>query len=229
VADRSPSDGAETPPLEIETGRPVEAAVIWLHGLGADGHDFEPVVPQLAARLPRATRFVFPHAPYRPVTLNNGYVMRAWYDMTLADGAYIQNETQIQESAASIHGLIGAQQASGVSASRIVVAGFSQGGVIALVAGLTYPDRLGGIVILSAPIPHPAAIGARASRVQAGIGVFLAHGNEDPIAPVGYGRDASAALQQAGFHVVWKEFPMGHTVCTEELATIGDFLGGLLI
>ncbi len=219
----------ETPSLEIETGHPVDAAVIWLHGLGADGHDFEPVVPQLAARLPCATRFVFPHAPYRPVTINNGHVMRAWYDMAPAGADYVQNETHIGESAASIHEMITAQLASGVSASRTVVAGFSQGGVIALVAGLTYPERLGGVVILSAPIPDPAALCACASQAQAGIGVFLAHGNEDPIASVGYGRRASVALKQAGFHVVWKEYPMGHTVCAEEVAAIADFLGSTLI
>jgi len=229
VAERPGSGGADAPPVTIETRSAVDAAVIWLHGLGADGSDFVPVVPELAARLPCGTRFIFPHAPYRPVTLNNGYVMRAWYDVALSDSGYVQNALQIDESANAVHRLVDGERARGMAASRIVLAGFSQGGLVALVAGLTYPEPLAGIVVLSAPVSDPAAICAQASPAQAATGIFLAHGREDSVAPFSLGEAAHEALSRSGYRVRWCAYSMGHTVCPEELAAIADFLSAALI
>ena len=215
--------------MAIETGSPVRAAVIWLHGLGADGHDFEPVVPQLGARLPVPTRFIFPHAPFRPVTINNGYVMRAWYDMAVSDVGYRQDESHINDSAASVRRMIDNQQRLGIEASRVVVAGFSQGGVVALVAGLTYGKRLGGIIVLSAPVPDATGICQRANPVQSGLEIFLAHGSKDPVAPIAFGRAAQATLSRSGYRVNWKEYPIEHTVNADELTAISDYLATALV
>jgi len=223
VSDDAPG-GDDAPPVVIESGAPVAASVIWLHGLGADGHDFAPIVPELVAQLPCATRFIFPNAPFRAMTINNGYVMRAWYDMALTAGHYTQNESHIDESVAVTLRLIAAEQARGIAASRIVVAGFSQGGVVALAAGLTFQVPLAGIVVLSAPISDPAAICGRAHPQQAQTGIFLAHGREDPMVPLSYGEATHVALARAGYRVQWRSYPMAHTVCPEEVGAIARFL-----
>jgi len=224
VASDDAPGGDDTPPVVIESGAPVAASVIWLHGLGADGHDFAPIVPEFSQQLPCATRFIFPNAPFRPVTINNGYVMRTWYDMALTGGHYMQNESHIAESVAVTHRLIAAEQSRGIAPSRIVVAGFSQGGVVALVAGLTFQVPLAGIVVLSAPISDPAAICAQAHPQQAETGIFLAHGREDPMVPLSYGEATHVALARAGYRVQWCTYPMAHTVCDEEVGAIARFL-----
>ena len=229
MVERSAVDGGDTPPVVIETGTPIGASVIWLHGLGADGHDFAPIVPEFSKKLSCATRFIFPHAPFRPVTINNGYVMRAWYDMSLSGDRYAQNESHIQESVAAVQRIVETEQRRGIDTSRIVVAGFSQGGVIALVAGLTYPSPLAGIVVLSAPIPDISAICARSSGQQAKTAIFLAHGRDDPMVPLAYGEATHVALAKAGYRVHWQTYPMTHTVCPEEVDAIAKFLSDALI
>lgn len=218
-----------TSPVEIETGRPVSAAVIWLHGLGADGHDFEPIVPELRLPPNAAVRFVFPHAPYRPVTLNNGYVMRAWYDMALAGDGFWQNEDHLREADQTVATLIRRENARGVPSARIVLAGFSQGGAVALHTGLCYPERLAGILALSAA-PLPAGKDATDFQPKANRAtpVFLAHGSGDSIVPFAQASETRHRLARHVQTVEWHEYPMGHGVSAEELGDISDWLTRVL-
>ncbi len=217
-------DRVHTPPLEIETGPAPEAAVIWLHGLGADGHDFEPIVPEL--RLPRAlpVRFIFPHAPHRPVTINNGYVMRAWYDIRTAEFVQREDETGIRESEQSVRELIAREQARGVGSNRIVLAGFSQGGAIALHAGMRYPERLAGIMALSTYLPLVESFAAEVHDANRAVPIFMAHGSEDPIIPVERGQHSADLLTRAGADAQWRTYEMGHSVCGEEIGDIAAWL-----
>ncbi len=214
----------QTPPVEIETGRDPKAAVIWLHGLGADGHDFEPIVPEL--RLPSAlpVRFIFPHAPHRPVTINNGYVMRAWYDIRTAEFVQREDEAGIRESERTVRDLIAQEHKRGIPSQRIVLAGFSQGGAIALHTGVRYPERLAGIMALSTYLPLAETFQAEANPANQTVPMFMAHGTEDPIIPIERGRHSADLLKRAGADVQWRTYDMGHSVCIEEIGDVAAWL-----
>ncbi len=206
------------PPVEIEAGKNPIASIIWLHGLGADGHDFEPIVPEL--QLPFAARFVFPHAPHRPVTVNNGYVMRAWYDMGMAEDRLVQNPEHIRESVGILNSYAEREIARGIVPERIVFAGFSQGGVIALEAGLRYPQRLAGIMALSTLVSDADALAKRAQPANTGTPIFLAHGTLDRLIPFELANAAQARFSAAGLNLEWHSYPMDHTVSREEIGDI---------
>ena len=215
------------PPVEIETGKnPTAASIIWLHGLGADGHDFEPIVPEL--RLPFAARFVFPHAPHRPVTVNNGYVMRAWYDMGMSDNRLVQNPEHIRESVGILNEYAAREIGRGMRPERIVFAGFSQGGVIALEAGLRYPQRLAGIMALSTLVSDADALVKQAQPANTGTPIFLAHGTLDRLIPFEMANAAQARFSAAGLNLEWHSYPMDHTVIPKEIGDIRAWLTRVL-
>jgi phospholipase/carboxylesterase len=214
--------------VEIETGRNPQAAVIWLHGLGADGHDFEPIVPELVQRSERALRFVFPHAPMRPVTLNAGYVMRAWYDIIAIDRRAAEDESGIRASQALITELIRRENARGIATERIVLAGFSQGGAMALYSGTRYPERLAGIIGLSCYQLLAGRFAAERDPANQATPIFLAHGTEDPVVPPVLGEAACRQLQAAGYTVEWHAYSMPHSVCPQEVADIAAWLRRVL-
>jgi phospholipase/carboxylesterase len=209
--------------LEIETGPRPGAAVIWLHGLGADGHDFEPIVPELGLPGSLAVRFVFPHAPVRPVTLNQGMRMRAWYDIYRLGGGP-EDEAGIRASQASLDALISAEKGKGIPAGKIVIAGFSQGGAIALQCGLRYPERLAGVLALSTYLPLAGKLEAEKSPANARTPVFMAHGSYDDVIPLQRAEDSRRALEKLGYPVEWHAYPMPHSVCPQEIADISAFL-----
>jgi phospholipase/carboxylesterase len=213
-----------TPPIELETARNPTASIIWLHGLGADGSDFEPIVPEL--RLPRnlAVRFVFPHAPYRPVTINGGYIMRAWYDIEMTDSGFNQKLSHIRESEAILQGLIEKEIARGIASERIVLAGFSQGGAVALYSGLRYPGPLAGIMSLSAPVPFAGSMMKEATPANNRTPIFMAHGTHDGVVPFAIGQSACNLLKAGGAAIEWHEYPMEHSVAPAEIRDIGNWL-----
>ncbi len=208
--------------VEIETGSPPQAAVIWLHGLGADGHDFESIVPEL--RLKQAVRFVFPHAPVQPVTINQGMRMRAWYDIFQFGGGR-EDDRGIRASQALIVKLIEEQP---VPPEKIVLAGFSQGGAIALQTALRYPKKLAGIMALSTYLPLAATLAAERSAANAQTPIFMAHGQYDDIIPIRRAEDSRNFLQKLGYRIEWHDYPMPHSVCGEEIGHIASFLTKLL-
>jgi phospholipase/carboxylesterase len=212
--------------IEIETGKNPAASVIWLHGLGADGNDFAPIVPQI--RLPPSPiRFVFPHAPIQPVTINGGMRMRAWYDIT--DGAIRrEDERGVRASQALIEALIGREKKRGTKAERLVLAGFSQGGAIALHTGLRHPERIAGIMALSTYVPVGEKLSAEASASNRRVPIFMAHGTYDPVIPLDRAGESRALLESLGYPLEWREYGMPHSVCPEELADIGTWLGKVL-
>jgi phospholipase/carboxylesterase len=212
--------------IEIETGKNPAASIIWLHGLGADGNDFAPIVPEL--RLPKtAIRFVFPHAPVQPVTINGGMRMRAWYD--ISDGANRrEDERGVRASQVLIETLIGREKERGTKAERLVLAGFSQGGAIALQTGLRHPERIAGIMALSTYVPVGETLTAEASAANRDVPIFMAHGSYDPVIPLGRAEQSRGLLQSLGYPVEWREYGMPHSVCPEELADIGAWLGKVL-
>jgi phospholipase/carboxylesterase len=211
--------------VEIETGPDPARAVIWLHGLGADGHDFEPVVNVFdLERLP-AIRFVFPHAPLRPVTINSGYVMRAWYDVFDTDfGSRREDEAGIRQSARQVEALIARENRRGIAAEGIVLAGFSQGGAIALHAGLRHPGRLAGVMALSTYLPLAATLEAEASPANRGLPLFLAHGRGDNVIACRHGESSAELLRSRGYAVAWHGYPAEHTVTMDELRDIDIWL-----
>lgn len=210
--------------VEIEPAGRAASSVILLHGLGADGHDFESIVPELALPSSLAVRFVFPHAPVRAVTINAGQRMRAWYDIQGFDRRALQDEAGIRESAAIAHGLIRRERQRGVAADRVVLSGFSQGGAIALFAGLRYPERLAGILALSTYLPMPEVLDAEAHPANAAVEVFMGHGLHDPLVPLGLAENAKEALLRRGHAVEFHTYPMPHSVSVEEIADIRAFL-----
>lgn len=224
----STAPGRPEPPVEIETGSAPSASIIWMHGLGADGHDFEGLVPEL--RLPRdlAVRFVFPHAPFRPVTFNAGYVMRAWYDFGMSEQRLAQEASHIEESRKTVTELIQRENTRGIPAQHIVLAGFSQGGVIALTAGLRHPEPLAGILALSAPLAGAEALAGQIHPANAATPVFLAHGRQDPLVPFALGERVRQVLRDRGLAVEWHEYQMPHSVCLEEVRDIAAWLGRVL-
>jgi len=209
--------------IERDTGPTPAWSVIWLHGLGADANDFAPMVPELVRRHWPAIRFVFPNAPVRAVTINNGVRMRAWYDIVDFDLANRADEAGVLESVAQIDALIEREAARGVPASRVILAGFSQGGAVTLASGLRRRVPLAGLVALSTYLP--AAHSAEAALVAGANAqpVFMAHGTQDPVVPIRAGEQSAAWLRQAGFDVAWHAYPMPHSVCAEEVAALGDW------
>jgi phospholipase/carboxylesterase len=214
--------------VEVETGANPTGAVIWLHGLGADGHDFEPIVPELVRPGERALRFVFPHAPIRPVTLNGGFAMRAWYDIVSLERRGPEDEAGIRASQATVETLIRRENARGIATSRIVLAGFSQGGSVALFAGTRYAEKLAGIMGLSCYLLLAGQLAAERSSANQATPIFLAHGLEDPIVAPLLGEQARTALVAAGYSVEWHSYPMPHSVCPQEVADIAQWLRRLL-
>ncbi len=216
------------PPVEVETGPRPSASVIWLHGLGADGHDFEALIPELRLPAKPAVRFVFPQAPYRPVTINDGYVMRAWYDIAMTESGFDQNAGHIRESQAILQGLIEDETRRGISGERIVLAGFSQGGAIALHTGLRYPKPLAGILSLSAPVPFAVELMAEVNPANVKIPIFMAHGTDDRMIPFATAQMSRLAMQARGLSLEWKTYVMGHSVVPDEIRDISRWLGRVL-
>ena len=208
--------------IQIETGPNPDAAVIWLHGLGADGHDFEPIVPEL--ELEKPVRFVFPHAPVRPVTINQGMRMRAWYDI-LQLGGGPEDEAGLRASQKLTEELIRAQ---GLPANRIVLAGFSQGGAIVLLAGLRYAERLAGVMALSTYLPLASTLATERSPENRQTPIFMAHGRYDDLIPMQRAQTSRDYLQKLGYAVEWHDYPMPHSVCAPEIADISGFLARVL-
>jgi phospholipase/carboxylesterase len=222
---RVSGDGVTAPADPARAG----GSVIWLHGLGADGADFEPIVPELGLDPSLHVRFVFPHAPHRAVTINNGFVMRAWYDIYSLDRLNHQDTAGMAVSAEQVDALIEREIARGVPAARIVLAGFSQGGVIAYFAGLRRTTPLAGIVALSCYLPFSGSLADALPAAAAGSPpVFAAHGQLDPTIPVALGEGARDVLTARGYNVAWKSYAMGHSVCMEEVLAIGAFLTRVL-
>lgn len=208
--------------LEIDTGPAPELAILWLHGLGADGYDFEPLVPEL--KLPFAARFVFPHAPVRPITVNGGVAMRGWYDILGWGRNVRQDDAGIRASAAAVTQLIDIEISRGIPAERIVLAGFSQGGAIALHTGLREPRRLAGILALSTYLPVADTLPKEKSAANAAIPIFMAHGTADPILPLSLAEQSRGHLEQEGYAVDWHVYPMPHSVCMPEIEDIAAWL-----
>lgn len=214
--------------VEIEPATPATATVIWLHGLGADAHDFEPVVPELGLPPGLAVRFVFPNAPVRPITINGGYVMRGWYDILAADIPRAEDAAGVRDSAARIETLIARENARGVPGTRIVLAGFSQGAAMSLYAGLRHPEALAGIVALSGYLPLAATLEAERHPANAAVPIFMAHGDHDAVVRHTWGVATRRQLEALGYIPAWHEYPMGHEVCWEEIRAIGAWLAATL-
>lgn len=212
----------------VETGRNPTGSVVWLHGLGADGHDFEPIVPDLVAPGARALRFVFPHAPVRPVTLNNGWEMRAWYDIFGLTRDHRHDEQGMRQSGVAIEELLRAEIARGVPAERVVLAGFSQGGAMTLIAGPRYPERLAGLIALSCYLPLDVSLAAERSPANVATPIFMAHGTGDPTVPFAFGDASRQTLLKHGHRVEWHSYPIGHGVGPEEIVDIRVFLERVL-
>jgi phospholipase/carboxylesterase len=210
--------------VEIETAPNPNAAVIWLHGFGADGNDFVPVVPDLVRRGERAWRFVFPHAPPRRVTINGGMEVRAWYDISGFDRTSKQDEAGLRESAAAVRELIAVEAGRGIAANRIVIAGFSQGGAVALYMATRYPEPLAGVMALSTYLPLAGRLDAERAPANNGTRIFMAHGLADPTLPVAMGLESRDFLKAAGYTVVWHQYRMAHSVCADEIADIREYL-----
>lgn len=220
--------GTSAAAVYIDPPRAPTLSVIWLHGLGADGHDFEPVVSMLDNAVRAQTRFVFPHAPIRAVTINGGMAMRAWFDITEAQLHVRPDAEGIDASVRILREYIESEIERGISTHRIILAGFSQGGVIALRTGLLYPSRLGGIVALSTYVPMTDSIASQASASNRDIPVFMAHGEQDPLIPM---KSASAGydfLRSLDYQVEWKSYQMAHAVCPEEIGDISAWLSDRL-
>ncbi len=210
--------------IELETGRDPAFTVIWLHGLGADGSDFEPIVPYLGLDETASVRFVFPNAPQIPVTCNGGYVMPAWYDIiSLSPDSREIDEAGLLASRESLRQLIARENARGIPSSRIILAGFSQGGAVAYLTGLTHAEPLAGIVALSTYMPSPQQVQEAATTAAKDIPVFIAHGLYDDVVSLQMGEIARDVVQQLGCDFVWETYPMGHEVCAPEIQSLGEW------
>jgi phospholipase/carboxylesterase len=212
--------------VEMETAPIPRAAIVWMHGLGADGHDFAPIVPELS--LPFPARFVFPHAPMRPVTINGGAVMRAWYDVRGIGGVRREDAEGVRVSQTQIEALVARERARGIDAARIVLAGFSQGGAMALHTGLRHPERLAGVLALSCFLPLADTLAAEAAPANRDVPIFMAHGSRDPLIPMERAKAARDILTGLAFRVDWHEYPMPHSVCVEEIADVSAWLSTVL-
>jgi phospholipase/carboxylesterase len=216
------------PSIELETGSAPAASVIWLHGLGADGNDFVPIVPELGLPETPAVRFVFPHAPVRRVTINNGYPMRAWYDIAAADLASRADLDGVRQSQSQLEALIAREQQRGIAAVRIVVAGFSQGGAIALYTGLRHSEKLAGILALSTYLVDATALLREAAPANRDVPIFMAHGTADPVVRFEWGEASKRTLEANGYRVEWHSYRMEHSVCIEEIEAVGAWLRRVL-
>jgi phospholipase/carboxylesterase len=216
------------PAIELETAPSPAASVIWLHGLGADGNDFVPIVPELGLPPAPALRFVFPHAPVRAVTINNGMRMRAWYDIAAADLNNRADIAGVRQSTEQVEALIAREKARGVPAARIVLAGFSQGGAIALYAGLRHAERLAGILALSTYLVQVDKLPAEAAAANRDAPIFMAHGTADPVVRFEWGVASRRALEGNGNPVEWHQYPIEHSLCLEEVRAIGAWLAKVL-
>lgn len=210
--------------LDIDPGVAPAATLIVLHGLGADGHDFVPICDELGLSPIGPVRFVFPHAPVRPVTINGGHAMRAWYDILAMGGRGPEDEAGLRQSLADIEALLAREQVRGVPASRTVLMGFSQGCAMALLAGLRHRHRLAGIVGLSGYLPLADTLASERSAANADVPVFLAHGRHDDIVDIARGQQARETLGGLGYQVEWHDYAMPHSVCPEEIADLNDWL-----
>lgn len=210
--------------VEISTGPNPSAAVIWLHGLGADGHDFEPVVPQLMWPGAPDIRFIFPHAPVRPVTLNNGMAMRAWYDIVSLTGNRDQDQKGIADSVNDTAALVRRERERGIDADQIVVAGFSQGGAIALQLAVRYPEKLAGLIALSTYMLLDHRLENDRHEVNKDLPLFVGHGRSDPMVPFMLGEQLAERMRNLGHPVEWHSYPMLHAVCPEEIADLSAWL-----
>ena len=214
--------------IEIETAASPGASIIWMHGLGADGHDFVDVVPELRLPARPGVRFVFPHAPMRPVTINGGYVMRAWYDIRDDDGVRREDPAGVRASQRAIEALIAREKERGVPAAAIVLAGFSQGGAMALHTALRHTERLAGVMALSCSLPLSDTLAGEAAPANRDVSIFMAHGTHDPMIPMARALRAREVLTGLGYRLEWHEYPMPHSVCVEEIAHIGAWLAKVL-
>ena len=214
--------------IELETHPNPDAAVIWMHGLGADGNDFVPIVEELDLPAERGIRFIFPNAPMRPVTINGGAVMRAWYDIVGSDLTNRGDERGIRDSQQRIEQLIAREKTRGIASSQLLLAGFSQGGVIALQAGLRHPERLAGIMALSTYLALPQVLAAEAHAANAGVPIFMAHGTGDSMIRPAWAEASRRALEAQGYPVEWHAYPMQHSVCIEEVRDVSVWLKRVL-
>lgn len=227
----TPVSSGLLPSVEIETGPQPAHTVIWLHGLGADGHDFVPIVRELAPTLDiPPVRFIFPHAPMRPVSINRGMMMRAWYDYDLIDpgSGLHENLPSLLASQSAIEALIAREGERGIQPAHIVLAGFSQGGALALQAGLRHPEKLAGIMALSAYLPAPHTLPGEANDANLSTSIFMAHGVSDSVVPMIMAEASRRQLVESGYPVEWHAYRMAHSVCEEELADIGEWLKKVL-
>lgn len=215
-------------PVEINTTDSPSASIIWLHGLGADGNDFAPIIPQLNLARDCGYRFIFPHAPLRPVTCNGGYVMRAWYDIYSLENRSQEDAAGLLQAKSIIETLIAKEIARGIPAQRIILMGFSQGGAVALHAGLRFPQALAGIAALSSYLPLAETLAAEAHPGNAGTSIFMAHGSDDPVVAYKLGLKSRRLLEQQEYNVQWHEYPMEHSVCGAEINHISSWLGARL-
>ena len=215
-------------PIIIEMQPDVSASIIWLHGLGADGHDFETIVPELELPTSLAVRFIFPHAPMRPITINGGMVMRGWYDIMPGKDGFSENDDDIREASIVIRSLIKREQERGIAASQIVLAGFSQGGAVALYAGLGLGESLAGILALSAYVPMIDSMGSWMSASARSVPVFQAHGQYDPLIALSRAEKSVSAMKQQGIQVEWHHYPMAHSMCAEEIRDISRWVISVL-
>ncbi len=213
--------------LELATGPAPSAAVIWLHGLGADGNDFAPIVGELDLP-PTAIRFVFPHAPAMPVTINGGYVMPAWYDILGTDLNRREDESGVRASQQAVEALVAREGERGIAPNRIVLAGFSQGGAIALQTALRQSRALAGVMALSTYVPLAATLPTERNAASNTVPILMAHGTHDPVIPLAMAKRSRDLLRSLGYDVQWHEYPMEHSVCPEEIAAIGAFLRRVL-
>jgi phospholipase/carboxylesterase len=210
--------------IEVETAAAPDAAVIWLHGLGADGHDFEPIVPDIVRRGERAWRFVFPNAPVRPVTINGGIAMRAWYDIQGFDRKAAEDVNGFRDTDVQIRQLIVRETGRGIPATRIVLAGFSQGGAVSLYTAPRFPETLAGVMALSCYLPRESSFGAERAAANDATPIFMAHGRGDAVLPLALGLQSRDFLKAQGYAVEWHDYPMAHAVCAAEVADIREFL-----
>ncbi|MEJ5211442.1 MAG: alpha/beta hydrolase-fold protein [Burkholderiales bacterium] len=216
------------PPVEVTTGPRPGASVIWLHGLGADGYDFVPIVRELNLHGLPDLRFVFPHAPMMPVTWNNGYVMPAWYDIIAIGPGAPEDEAGLRASARRVEELIAREAGRGIAPRQVVLAGFSQGGAVALFTALRHPARLAGVLALSTYLPLAGTLPDEAAPANRDLPIFMAHGSQDGIVPLTLAEASRRRLEALGHPVAWHTYSMAHTVCAEELADIGDWLRQVL-
>ncbi|HEX5044957.1 MAG TPA: alpha/beta fold hydrolase [Candidatus Polarisedimenticolaceae bacterium] len=221
--------GLVLPCVEVQPPGPARAAVLFLHGLGADGHDFEPVVPLLGLPPGHGVRFVFPHAPSRPVTVNGGMVMPAWYDIRGLDLGQNPDAHGIESSSRLIRTLLEREVERGIPAERIVLGGFSQGGAMALQVGLTHRERLAGLLGLSCYLPLPDRVRGEEAQANRSTPIFMGHGTDDDIVPVERGEASQTFLRQAGYPVEWKTYPMAHQVDAQEIVDVGEWIGERLL